>query len=685
MLAADRPQVVSLRFDADGRSRWCENLLKTGVPRSGRHPLAQGGGAQTGYVDGAGRWHLSSAAPDGRLAEASATSLQLAEIVYGAVCETWTLRLDRAKFEWCVTQAWREDAEVADAFVPGLFFGARSQFGEATVFQLWNRGMVHDAFYGCGNILAPEAATWTSRATERAAGGWSMAKLLSHACPNGDLRASASHHLKKGEVLNYASLLGQSPWCDAEGKRNFRAGETIAATLTLEASAAETGAGLAIALGAPWRDDAAANRRLFDTHANCGLMADTHAWRFGNEPSGYVALMCRYMHTEMLRFGVPRGALGADCRGPHEVLADELGRMADSLVSSGTLGPGFQSDTSLDFFPSYLLAMRDTLVLSGDPALRDRLWAGGKRALAQLARIIEEGGGLLFSARNHGNDYWDWISRDGQIGYLNILSWMALRAAAETARWAGDAAAAARADDLAEKLRAQFEEMFWCEERGFYADWIDVKGERHFYLYAGPQVMAIAVGMVAEDRARRVLDAIRRRRRELGPAWESCFSLQTNFYDAEAYSLMFRLNGTDETRFGETMNGGCLTSWNYYWIGALARVGRVGEAVEVWRALLRRFSATSLVEGSNYWNFRGLPSRTLTPDNELTSAEPFLADQGLIAAALPRWLLGIEPTFNGISVAPRLPADAYPATVELLHLGRLRTVEIRSPAEYRVL
>ncbi len=135
----------------------------------------------------------------------------------------------------------------------------------------------------------------------------------------------------------------------------------------------------------------------------------------------------------------------------------------------------------------------------------------------------------------------------------------------------------------------KFEAKFWCEERGFYADWIDAGGERHFYLYAGPQVMAITAGMIPDDRAGRVLDAIRRRRRELGPAWENCFSLQTNFYDAEKHSLMFRLNGTDETRFGETMNGGCLTSWNYYWIGALVKIGRIGEAVEVWRGLAGAF------------------------------------------------------------------------------------------------
>ncbi len=253
MLAADRPQLVSLRFDARGDSRWCGNLLKTGTVRSSRHPLALPWGGQSGYVDTAGQWHLSSSAPAPRVSDASETAMELGDVRYGAVRERWRLRLDGPRLEWTVEQAWLAETELADAFTPGLFFSARAQWGEGTVFQLWDRGMIQDAFYGNGNILAPEAAPSTSRATRKAKGGWGIAKLLSHACPNGDLRVTVSHHLKKGEVLNYASLLAQSSWCDAAGKRTARARETIAATLVLEPEAAETGAAWPLSWAMPGR------------------------------------------------------------------------------------------------------------------------------------------------------------------------------------------------------------------------------------------------------------------------------------------------------------------------------------------------------------------------------------------------------------------------------------------------
>jgi len=40
---------------------------------------------------------------------------------------------------------------------------------------------------------------------------------------------------------------------------------------------------------------------------------------------------------------------------------------------------------------------------------------------------------MIYTTRDEGNDYWDWISRNGHIGYVNVLAWMALRAAAEVA------------------------------------------------------------------------------------------------------------------------------------------------------------------------------------------------------------------------------------------------------------
>ena len=684
VLADDRAQVTSLRFDATGSSRWCANLLKTSAPRSSHLALTAPTGAQSSYVDSTGAWWCSASAA-ARVRAVGTNDVEVDGVAYGAVTERWRLRIDGAKFEWTIMQTWQQSVTIADALTPGLFFAGQTPWGELTTFVVWELGMAKDAFYGSGSILGPECQTKTTRHTRKVPGGWAVAKLLSHAGPNGDLRVTTSHHLKKGEILNFSSVLGQSAWCDASGPRAMRAGETIETTLTLEPTMAETGVALDLVLGAPMEVEVAVNRRFFDVYANCGIMADTHDWRLGNSPSGYVAILCRYFHAELLKYGVPRGALGPDSTHVQSVLVDEVTRMADHLMQDGTTGPGYQSTTSLDNYTSYLLCMRDGLLLTGDRELGEHLWRGARRALAAIFRQLEEGGGMIFAAREEGNDYWDWISRNGHIGYVNIVAWMSLRAAADVARWLGHDDEIPAVSAAAETVWEKYEREFWSEARGYYADWIDVNGTPRFFLYAPPQLMAIAVGMVSPERARRVVEAIVARRRELGPEWENCFSIQTNFFDAEEFSFMHRRFGADVTRFGETMNGGCLASWNYFWIGALVKVGRIDEALSAWRRFIARVAQTSLVEGCNYWDFAGKPSRTVIPEMiprefpsyELISAEPFLADQGLVSCALPRWLLGIELTFDGVRTNSVLPKPALPGRVTLQHLGKEIAIEIK--------
>jgi hypothetical protein len=672
VLARDCPQVTSLRFDAVGTSRWCANLLKTGTPLESKHPIVTVCGAQSGYFDVDGTLHLSSSCRSHAFVQPGGTELVMQEIAHGNVRERWQICLDGDQLIWSIEQHWFAETTVADGFFPGLFFAAHAGWGEATVFQLWDRDCAHDEFYGLDYAEDIGGKPSASRRVTTRAGIWSVAKLLSHACPNGDLRVSVTGHLKKGEGLNCMSVLAQSACCEPHGSRTMRKGEVVRLTMILQPMAAETGLTLDVRLNGPLGLTSAVNRRFFDTHANCAILADTAGWRFGNEPSGYVAPFTIHMQSELLKWGVPGGAFGHDCLDAHRVLAMEVRQMAEHCAAHGMIGPGYLNDTSLDQLPSFLLALRDSLLLSGVRAEAERLWPGAQRAVDELRAMLERGGGLIFTERTTGNDYWDWIRRDGWIGYVNLLAHAGLQAFEEIARWLGRDAERIAAGALADNLHREFNQRFWDEERGFYADWIDKIGQPHFFLYAGPQLQGVTTGLVPPDRAHRLVETIRRRRHELGAAWENCFSLQMNFYDAEQFAVV-----PSAMRFGQTMNGGCLVSWNYYWIGALAAVGFVEEAIESWQRVVRRFGQTSLVEGCNYWDFAGQPSRTKPAGEELISYEPFLSDQGLVSAALPRWLLGIEPRFEGIGVNPVLPAAALPPTVKLRHLGREVTIEIR--------
>ncbi|MCC6580151.1 MAG: hypothetical protein IT440_06885 [Phycisphaeraceae bacterium] len=662
--SSDAPAVAHLGFDATGQGRWCDNLLKTGLPKAAGDPLVKLCGGQTGYFTSPETLYHSSSSLACSV-QSSGQELAITGIAYGQVRESWRIKLEGDALIWTVDQHWQADTDVADSFTPGLFFTARPQCGHMTVFELWDRDHTHDAFYTCDNPLALTAGVTQSRRMLNRRGGWSVAKLLSHACPNGDLRVTVTEHLKKGEVLNVMSMLAH-----AAAPQRMRKDEHVSLTMTLQPVAGDTGLALDVELHGELAADNATNRRFFDTHANCAILADTVNWRFGNEPSGYVAPFTIWMQSELLKFGVMRSPLCRDGHDAHQVLAHEVSLLAGHCAKTGTIGPGYLDGTALDQLPALLLAARDRLLISGDRKEAEQLWPGLQRAVKELSDMLDRGRGLIYTERDNGNDYWDWIDRNGWIGYVNMLTYAGLVAFEEIARWLGR-----DVQTPAQSLKNTFNQRFWLEDRGYYADWIDKEGQPQSFLYVGPQLMGIAVGMVPLDRARRIVHAIRQRRRELGPDWNNCFSLQTNFHDAEAFSYMYRNHQSDVTRFGQTMNGGCLLSWNYDWIGALVACGYVDEAIDAWQRVVRRFSGTSLIEGCNYWDYAGQPSRTMHPPDEMISYEPFLSDQGLVSLALPRWLLGIRIGFDGITTHPVLPASAYPVTVKLTHLGR--EVELR--------
>lgn len=680
-LSSTHARIDSLSFDALGHGRYGDNLLKLSSPAH-VDGIAAGCGAQTGYCSNRGTMLLSATAGPARAERVGASELAVRDIRYGDVEEHWRLRLEHDRLVWTIEQRWGADLQLTDMLAPALFFAARSEYGEATVCQIWHTNTSQDDFYDGARLRLVEGAPPYSRRTARDKPAYCIAKLLSHARPNGDLRLSVTGHLKKGELLNVMSFLGQSLWCEPDAPCfGIAAGDRLVAEIVLQPIACETGSpgcSLDIDLQGALREDVTTNRRFFDTHVNCGIMADTARWRFGNEPSGYVALFCLYMHAEMLKFGVPGAPLGPGTVDAQGVLALEVAEMARSLMSTGTVGPGYQANTSLDNIPSFLLAMRDLCVLTGDRDAAARMFPAAWIAARQLMQRLAQGDRMIATDRKRGNDYWDWIARDGRLTSINVLTYMALAAFREVARWLDRAAEHDLATEAAGALAERFNADFWAEDRGYYADWIGADGTAHFYLYAGPQLQAIVSGMVPPDRAGRVVDAIRRRRAELGPEWSGCFSLQTNFFDAQQHTTPYLDGDPEVTRFGQTMNGGCLASWNYYWIGALVKTGYVEEALEAWRAIVRRFGATSLVEGCNYWDYAGAPSRTTPADLPELSYEPFLADQGLVAAALPRWLLGIDPRLDQLRVEPVLPTAAYPATVSLQYLGKRTHIHLEA-------
>jgi hypothetical protein len=145
--------------------------------------------------------------------------------------------------------------------------------------------------------------------------------------------------------------------------------------------------------------------------------------------------------------------------------------------------------------------------------------------------------------------------------------------------------------------------------------------------------------------------------------------MPTNLCDASDLMPRFPPPANGVVEFGHTMNGGSLLSWAYFEIGALVTLDRVDEAWTRARAVFNRFESTALLEGCNYWDYRGRPGRA--------RLEPFLSDVGLVASVLPRWFMGVSPQLNRIDLDPALPTPG-PCGLRFKHLGTPVEINIES-------
>jgi hypothetical protein len=257
-------------------------------------------------------------------------------------------------------------------------------------------------------------------------------------------------------------------------------------------------------------------------------------------------------------------------------------------------------------------------------------------------------------------DYWDWSQREGAVTYPNLLLFAALEAAAEVEQWLREPEWARLARDLAGALKVRLLDAFWDEDRASLAEAFSEQG-RCNHLYTAIQYLAITSGLLDEDRSRRVMATIDDRLSELGATWDT-FGVPTNLYDASVNMPTFPPGASDVVRFGHTMNGGRLLFWTYFEVGALVRTGHPERAWQRLVGIFERFRATSLLEGVNYWDYRGRP--------DLARLEPYLSDVALVTAAIPRWMLGITAQFDGIDLDPALTSGYEGGSITFDYRGQ---------------
>jgi len=205
---------------------------------------------------------------------------------------------------------------------------------------------------------------------------------------------------------------------------------------------------------------------------------------------------------------------------PGKILHEmRLGEMA-------TLGevPFGQYYGSVDATPLFIILARAYYERTADCQFIQRLWPNIEQALRWIDEFGDADGdgfveyrqrsakGLVQQGWKDSNDsifHADGTIAEAPIALCEVQGYVyaAKLAAAYLCRFAAGSNQAAALDVEAEKLRAQFEEQFWCEELSTYALALD-GNKRPCQVRASNAGHCLYTGIASHDRARRVAETL---------------------------------------------------------------------------------------------------------------------------------------------------------------------------------
>lgn len=684
------PQLTSLKLhDFDGKP-------------SGRSLLSEvpgRGGARTYLATGdsydEGR-RFDSAASCGHEAQATDHSVTIEDVTprsasgdAAPVVEDWELQTspDGRSLTWKITQTWQRDTTVNLSGTPAIFTGPFGFFGRqppatdgarvTSTFWYDPQYVQADGPESCPNLYSPWFGEGTSTRnvcqiiTEPDT--WATFKLWTNSHEGSDLRldVSGSGHLyRRGHSISAWGELGSVAAPALKFER--QAGDVDVTTLTLT-PVDQRLSGYQLDVSIPDKATEASLKEQYGSAFNGGTVTDNKRYNFGNNSEGVNYSGAAWMQGHALAAGVAADEplsehpypLDRAFRGHLEqILAtvDEDGLSAFGFFAAGNRAAA--TDQNLQT----IIGVRDYVVHTGDVDF-------ARESLPEVRRMLKfhtdriQPNGLYRAPVAAPAWYYDAVKFSGYNTYYQAFLYKALRDAAELETAIGEdgnaAAYRAQATDLAEAIN----EVLWMPDAPGgprYMDWLDADGNQAAYFIDIVQYPLIAFGIAPEDRARQVLATADARMEEL---------TASNGYTREA-SLASLWPQPPSVNvfgfaFGTYMNGGSLMAQTYWEVVARAKLGEVDGTWGAARLLQRhaaRFQDHSWV-GDNAADMQG---RMRNGDQE-----PYLADLMVAPASLVNGVLGIQPSWDGLTVDPHLPAGWSEASARIRYKGREHVVEIR--------
>lgn len=378
---------------------------------------------------------------------------------------------------------------------------------------------------------------------------------------------------------------------------------------------------------------------------------------------------CMYEYADIAAFTPPL---------PGGIEAIELVRESLDRYLAGARGYGIGAeDVLMDVCPAHLIAAWNVIRVTGDMGLL-RKWLPRLEGIAsRIEGQDRDGNGLPESTRPGTSgrfgcptsNWWDQINFGHEDAYACALAYRAFRCMADLERLAERPEQAARYERDADRIRDAYLPNFLNPKTGVIAGWKDVNGELHDYWFVFVNGIAIAYGLVPDDRANTIVDRIEAKMRDVG---YSRFDLglpgplipiPKNEYGLGALGSPQKDDGTDTWQVFE--NGGASACMAYFYVQALYKLGRRHQAERILWAMMRTYADGGFQNGVGkggewrYWD--GRPS----------GYEGFLTDAYYTQLVVFTGHYGISFGPEGFRLEPWSPLKGKRIPLGLKYMGKV--------------
>ncbi len=273
-----------------------------------------------------------------------------------------------------------------------------------------------------------------------------------------------------------------------------------------------------------------------------------------------------------------------------------------------------------------------------------------------------------------GNNYWDILPFGGLDAYANVVWYASLEAMAQIEEMLAQepGAAARRAPEeyraLAARAREAYSRTFWDEDAGRFIGCVDIDGARHDYGFTFVNLEAMAYGLASPEQAARIYRWMETEPTSSGeadtysrwifaprattlhnPRWEP----ETGSLEPDCPREPWWMYGWRGTAFGDQcQDGGAILYTSYFDLVARTRLLSPDSAWKRWEEILGRWRMDDRLCGGPPL-IRGEHPQLIDPGSTGTDM-PF-PESGMVPCWLLHAAMGVQPTPEGLVIAPRLP------------------------------